>query len=54
MVSFPQMTYNDPLFFGGGGGRKGRGEVGESGLSKFKGTVNLINLNILDKPVKTL
>ena len=28
--------------------------VGESGLSKFKGAVNLINLNILDKLVKTL
>ena len=34
----------------GGGG----GEVGESGLSKFKCAFNLINLNILDKPVKTL
>ena len=33
---------------------KGGGEVRESDLSKFKGAVNLINLNILDKPVKTL
>ena len=33
--------------WGGGGG-------GKRGLSKFKGAVNLINLNILDKPVKTL
>ena len=31
---------------GGGGGKRG--------LFKFKGAVNLINLNILDKPVKTL
>ena len=53
MDSF-QETYNDPLFFGGGGGGKGGGEVRESDLSKFKGAVNLINLNILDKPVKTL
>ena len=30
------------------------GEVRESDLSKCKGAVNLINLNILDKPVKTL
>ena len=30
------------------------GGIGESGLSKFKGAVNLINLNILDKSVKTL
>ena len=30
------------------------GEVRESDLSKFKGAVNLINLNILDKLVKTL
>ena len=52
MDSF-QETYNDPLFFGGGGGGKG-GEVRESDLSKFKGAVNPINLNILDKPVKTL
>ena len=49
MVTFPE-TYNDPLFFGGGGGREG----GYSDLSKFKGAVNLINLNILDEPVKTL
>ena len=53
MDSF-QETNNDLLFFGGGGGRKGGGEVRESDLSKFKGAVNLINLNILDKPVKTL
>ena len=55
MVSFPE-TYNDPLFFGGGGGGKGWGGGGNSGLSKFKGlgVVNLINLNILDKPAKTL
>ena len=53
MDSF-QETNNDPLFFGGGGGRKGGGEVRESDLSKFKGAVNLINLNILDKPVKIL
>ena len=54
MDSF-QETNNDPLFFGGGGGgRKGGGEVRESDLFKFKGAVNLINLNILDKPVKTL
>ena len=36
---------------GGGGGKEG---VGESGLSKFKCAFNLINLNISDKPVKTL
>ena len=53
MDSF-QETYNDPLFFSGGGGGKWGGEVRESDLSKFKGAVNLINLNILDKPVKTL
>ena len=54
MVSFPE-TYNDPLFLGGGGGKEGVGRLhGESALSKFKGAVNLINLNILDKPVKTL
>ena len=54
MVSFPE-TYNDPLFFSGGAGKGGGGgEVGESGLSKFKCAFNLINLNILDKPVKTL
>ena len=42
---------------GGGGGKEGGGgggEVGESGLSKFKCAFNLINLNISDKPVKTL
>ena len=33
--------------------RRGRGG-GKRGLFKFKGAVNLINLNILDKPVKTL
>ena len=27
---------------------------GKRGLFKFKGSVNLINLNTLDKPVKTL
>ena len=27
---------------------------GKRGLFKFKGAVNLINLNILDKPVKIL
>ena len=32
--------------------REGGG--GKRGLFKFKGAVNLINLNILDKPVKTL
>ena len=62
MVSFPE-TYNDPLFFGGGGGgggdsggkgALGGGEGGEERLSKFKGAFNLINLNILDKPVKTM
>ena len=31
-----------------------RGGGGKRGLFKFKGAVNLINLNILDKPVKTL
>ena len=36
---------------GGGGGRRGGGKMG---LFQFKGAVNLINLNILDKPVKTL
>ena len=48
--------YNDPLFFvvvavvvGGGGGK-----LAESDLSKFKAAVNLININISDKPVKTL
>ena len=57
MVSFPE-TYNDPLFFGGGCG--GGGKRGGGGtcvfFSKFKGlgAFNLINLNILDKPVKTL
>ena len=38
----------------GGGGGKGGWKVGESGLSKFKGAVHLINLKILDKLVKTL
>ena len=27
---------------------------GKRGLFKFRGVVNLINLNIVDKPVKTL
>ena len=31
-----------------------RGGGGKRGLFKFKGAVNLINLNILNKPVKTL
>ena len=55
MGSFPE-TYNDPLLLlvVVVVGREGGGEVRESGLSKFKGAVNLINLNILDKPVKTL
>ena len=35
-------------------GRWGGGEGGEERLSKFKGAFNLINLNILDKPVKTM
>ena len=58
MGSFPE-TYNNPLFlllflvvvswWEGGGG-----EVGERSLPKFKGAVNLINLYILDKLVKTL
>ena len=40
---------------GSGGGKEGGGlGVGESGLSKFKCAFNLINLNISDKPVKTL
>ena len=39
---------------GGGGGGKEGGGVGESGLSKFKCAFNLINLNISDKPVKTV
>ena len=52
MDSF-QETYNDPVFLVVVVVGKG-GEVRESDLSKFKGAVNLINLNILDKPVKTL
>ena len=39
---------------GGGGVGWGRRVGGKMGLFKFKGAVNLINLNILDKPVKTL
>ena len=34
--------------------RRGRGGGGKRGLFKFKGAVKIINLNILDKPVKTL
>ena len=45
-----QFPRNAKILSHGGGGD----EVGEIGLSKFKGAVNLINLNILDKPVKTL
>ena len=41
-----------PFSVVGGVGRRGGG--GKRGLFKFKGAVNLINLNILDKPVKTL
>ena len=38
----------------GGGVGWGRRVGGKMGLFQFKGAVNLINLNILDKPVKTL
>ena len=50
IVDDPFLLCPLPVSFGSGGGGGGVTRVG----GKFKGAVNLINLNILDKPVKTL
>ena len=62
LVDYPLLLCPLPVSFGsGGGGSAGGGRGwgftrvwGKRGSFKFKGAVNLINLNILDNPVKTL